>query len=355
MFQSGTPLAQVLENKHEPVPLDALAKAWLQLLVQSGRLKRRSATLSFPRVLAQTTSTIHVSVSASLLRLSPAIGPVKTCRCHGAILGSPLLSGSEVLCCPVTAQHLDERDCDSDSVQIGADTVLHMPPTRDTSGSRALATSHSEKMEIQVVKLINLSTLDEVLLFGDPLTVTASSDLEFDPMTGMDPLIWNEKVFLSVCEALQDLDNGLFVRSKYLVDSGEESPLPQSYLLTPSGEGSLLMRLEVCDYSPFEHERGIHQKVSEMVNSSVSFSPMDGLRFTSPGCSLRSGPRWVPLRTASAAEAAPGCLAPQERPEQDSEHFRSTRAAEPAFRHAPGEPASRLVKRPGLERVLRSL
>lgn len=77
------------------------------------------------------------------------------------MLGSPLPSGSELLCCPVTGQHLDERDCDTESVKIGVDTILHMPPTRDASGSCAQATGRPQKMELQVLKLINLRSLDE--------------------------------------------------------------------------------------------------------------------------------------------------------------------------------------------------
>lgn len=37
-------------------------------------------------------------------------------------------------------------------------------------------------------------------LFGDPLTVTASIDIDLDCMSGMDPLLWNEKGILRCCQ-----------------------------------------------------------------------------------------------------------------------------------------------------------
>jgi hypothetical protein len=85
---------------------------------------------------------------------------VQTCRCHGAALGVPLPSSAPSLSCPVSGQHLDERDYATNNVKIGTDTVLHVPSS-NASDTTETSAEKTDAMEIEVVGLRNLKSLGE--------------------------------------------------------------------------------------------------------------------------------------------------------------------------------------------------
>ncbi|KAL0397186.1 UNVERIFIED_CONTAM: hypothetical protein Scaly_0167000 [Sesamum calycinum] len=188
----------------------------------------------------------------------------QTCRCHGIPLDHANVNQTKrSSSCPVTNDDLGALDIIENSV-----------------------------------RRTNLGSLSEGLIMGPTYFVTPSTLHDSDEN---DKSEGNNQLFQAVCSVLNSLDQGLVCSSNCNIETAVEISFRCYYILLPSDKGLMLLRLEVSDYNPVQHERGLHQKLNLLVKESLQFGailPKSKEGISSSNSNLRSPEAQPPMEAA---------------------------------------------------------
>ncbi|XP_050226112.1 uncharacterized protein LOC126675507 isoform X2 [Mercurialis annua] len=282
----------------------SLVKRWLQELKDDIE-EPLQARFIFKTNLVGTLNQISCSLSVSVGQiLDESISPCQTCRCHGILLESSARHKVEMLSCPVTGHELGAADLIDNSVKVGDKTILFMPSFQSSMKVHQLSSS----IEFNVIERTNLKSLSEGVIFGTSYFVAPSACNEIgacsDEMSQPD---LNIQLFQGICSALHSMDEGLVCSSYCNVETMKETAFHCYYILLPSENGPMLLRrlasleevlpmleinqfmdssmsmdiqnaiqasmlkIELRDYDPILHERGVYQKLNTLVKESLQF------------------------------------------------------------------------------------
>ncbi|KAI5383924.1 hypothetical protein KIW84_071055 [Lathyrus oleraceus] len=168
--------------------------------------------------------------------------------------------------CPVTGSNLETIDVNENSVLVGEKTILFLPSFHN---SLKLMPVYSP-ITVTVTERINLASLDEGLIMGASFVVTASSYHVIETNSDdTDQSDMNAQLFQGLASVLHSMDQGLICSSNCDLETMTEAPYHCYYILQPSDNGPMLMRIDVTDYDPLLHERGFHQKLNVLVKESL--------------------------------------------------------------------------------------
>ncbi|KAL3818456.1 hypothetical protein ACJIZ3_004361 [Penstemon smallii] len=200
----------------------------------------------------------------------------------------------------LTKDDLGDVDIIDNSVKVGEQTILYMPSFQ---GSQKLQ-QVSSPIDFNVIQRTNLGSLSEGLIMGATYFITPST---FHDPDENDKSELNSQLFQVVCSILHSLDQGLVCSSYCNIETATKTSFQCYYILLPSDKGLMLLRrlsaaeeflpipdvskfissdvveeirntvqasllkMEVSDYNPVQHERGFHQKLNLLVKESLQF------------------------------------------------------------------------------------
>ncbi|XP_039001373.1 uncharacterized protein LOC120127586 [Hibiscus syriacus] len=247
---------------------------------------------------------ISCNLSTSVNQIIDGFNPCKTCRCHGAPLDNAGKTRVERPSCQFTGHELGTFEVIDNSLKVGENTILYMPSFQ-TSLKLHQASS---PVNFNIIDRINLGSLSEGVIFGNPYFVTPSASPEIEAASDeMDQLELNAQFFKGLCSALHSLDQGLVCSSYCNLETMREATFHCYYILQPSDNGPMLLRrlagseevlpfsdvnrfiaysvpkeieiaihsslskLEPRDYNPVLYDRGFHKKLNLLVKESLQF------------------------------------------------------------------------------------
>ncbi|XP_075480176.1 uncharacterized protein LOC142520903 [Primulina tabacum] len=222
----------------------------------------------------------------------------KTCRCHGIPIGPSKLKLSQMSSrCPITNDNLETLDIWENSVEIG-ETTLYMPSFYSNEKLQKV----SSPINFNVIQRTDLRSLSEGVINGTTYVVAPST---FPNTDDMDRSKLNNQVFQAVCCVLASLDQGLVCSSNCNLETLMETSFKCYYILLPSEKGLMVLRrllaseeflpipdtsrlvhcdgykeientvqesllkIEINEYDPVQHERGFHQEMNLLVKHSL--------------------------------------------------------------------------------------
>ncbi|KAL2478977.1 hypothetical protein Fot_47991 [Forsythia ovata] len=276
-----------------------LVKRWLQELKEDME-ELLQVRFLFNVNLINNLNQISCNLSASFNPLIDGFIPCQTCKCHGIPLDQSNESKTKRSCCPVTSDKLGALDLIGNSVKIGEQTILYMPSFQCIQKLQQV----SSPVDFNVIQRTNLGLLSEGLITGATYIVTPSTchDLEDNDKSEL-----NNQLFQVVCSVLNSLDQGLVCSSNCNIETAIETSFKCYYILLPSDKGLMLLRrlagseevlpipdvsqfissmpakeientvqasllkMEVSEYNPVQHERGFHRKLNLLVKESLQF------------------------------------------------------------------------------------
>ncbi|KAL3655118.1 hypothetical protein CASFOL_000904 [Castilleja foliolosa] len=283
----------------DPQVLYGLVKRWLREL-KNERDELLQASLVFKTTLVNTTNLISCNLYTSFNPMVDEFHFCQTCRCHGIPLNQSNMKPMRTSSCPITNEDLGDLDIIENSVRISEQTILYMPSFQSTSKSNKV----SSFIDLNVIQRTNLGSLSEGLIMGATYFVTPSTLHDSD---GNKKSVLNSQLFQGVCSVLNSFDQGLVCSSTCNIETGKEVSFQCYYILLPSDKGLMLLRrlsaleeflpipyisqlvssevveeikntvqasllkVEVSDYNPVQHERGFHKKLNSLVKESLQF------------------------------------------------------------------------------------
>ncbi|KAK4414054.1 hypothetical protein Salat_2818200 [Sesamum alatum] len=311
-FQTCLPNLQVLHG---------LAKRWFQEL-KDDMEEPLQAQFIFKTNLISTLNQISCNLRTAVNPIVDEFIFCQTCRCHGIPLDHASVNQTKrSSSCPVTNDDLGALDIIENSVRVGEQTTLYLPSFRGSPKLKQV----SSPINFIVIQRTNLGSLSEGLIMGPTYFVTPSTLHDSDEN---DKSEQNKQLFQVVCSVLNSLDQGLVCSSSCNIETAMEISFRCYYILLPSDKGLMLLRrlsaseevlpipdvsqfissvaiqeientvqasllklcdcikvqrrkffsliiaqaeLEVSDYNPVQHERGLHQKLNLLVKESLQF------------------------------------------------------------------------------------
>ncbi|KAL2462271.1 hypothetical protein Adt_45691 [Abeliophyllum distichum] len=249
--------------------LIGLVKRWLQELKEDVE-EPLQARFLFKFNLINNLNQISCNLCASFNPLIEGFIPCQTCKCHGIPLDQSNENKTKRSCCP----------CIQKLQQV------------------------SSPVDFNVIQRTNLGLLSEGLITGATYIVTPSTchDSEDNDKSEL-----NTQLFQVVCSVLNSLDQGLVCSSNCNIETAIETSFKCYYILLPSDKGLMLLRrlagseevlpipdvsqffssmpakeientvqasllkMEVSEYNPVQHERGFHRKLNLLVKESLQF------------------------------------------------------------------------------------
>ncbi|MCD7458156.1 hypothetical protein HAX54_037421 [Datura stramonium] len=160
---------------------------------------------------------------------------------------------------------LGALDLVDSSLKIGEHTVLYMPCSTQADQRVPLP------INFNVIERTYLRSLDEGIILGASYIVTPA----FSELDDTDKSELNVKLFRVLCAVLHSLDQGL-----RLAGSEEVLPVPDmtNIACIPFSEDiekfsavPLLLKIELRNYDPVQHDRGFHQRLNLLVKESLQF------------------------------------------------------------------------------------
>ncbi|KAL0464021.1 UNVERIFIED_CONTAM: hypothetical protein Slati_0289700 [Sesamum latifolium] len=326
-FQTCVPNLQVLHG---------FAKRWFQEL-KDDREEPLQARFIFKTNLISTLDQISCNLCTSFNPIVDEFISCQTCRCHGIPLDHANVNQTKrSSSCPVTKDDLGALDIIENSVRVGEQTTLYMPSFHGSPKLKQV----SSRINFIVIQRTNLGSLSEGLIMGPTYFVTPSTLHDSDENNKSEQ---NNQLFQAVCSVLNSLDQGLVCSSNCNIETAMEISFRCYYILLPSDKGLMLLRrlsaseeffpipdvsqfissvaveeiedtvqasllkLEVSDYNPVQHERGLHQKLNLLVKESLQFGailPKSKEGISSSTSNLRS-PEAQPPMQASGTVVVP--------------------------------------------------
>ncbi|KAH0466579.1 hypothetical protein IEQ34_003817 [Dendrobium chrysotoxum] len=220
-----------------------------------------------------------------------------TCRCHGCPI-SDACKKTKKNVCPVTSSELGESDLIKNATTVGGNTLLFIPSLRSSSELHRI----SGLITLNVIERTNLASLNEGVIMGTSYIVTPVYD---DKEAASNEHEMNVQIFQGLCESLFYLDEGLVCSSSCNLETMTDGSFMSFYILQPSYHGSMLLRrlagseeifpissqtkqitlseevknsiqaslskVELRDYNPLEHERGLYPQLNWLVKESLQF------------------------------------------------------------------------------------
>ncbi|MCD7458475.1 hypothetical protein HAX54_038350 [Datura stramonium] len=201
--------------------------------------------------------------------------------------------------CPVTSVELGALDLVDSSLKIGEHTVLYMPSFQCCQDLQRVPLP----INFNVIERTYLRSLDEGIILGASYIVTPA----FSELDDTDKSELNVKLFRVLCAVLHSLDQGLVCSSNCNVETAKETSFLCYYILLPSEKGvmilrrlagseevlpvpdmtniacipfsedienslqSSLLKIELRNYDPVQHDRGFHQRLNLLVKESLQF------------------------------------------------------------------------------------
>lgn len=229
------------------------------------------------------------------------------CEVHRAMLDARLAQAQICSCCkaPAEMMHL----CHHKKAPLGKAEVIQTYALGD-SVFRARTEDHAQLLSggtlLMVVKRVELQTLSESLLYGEPSIVTPSSDAELEWET----IKVNSQQFVALWRLLLTKNQGLLLKARGYPHA--MSPLLSLFILLPnqlSADPSFLLRsvmtreqylpppartlsqaesvqqkmltemdqhlnkVAVCDYNPLDHTSQFHEFVGRLVLANRDDAP----------------------------------------------------------------------------------
>ncbi|KAI3463511.1 hypothetical protein Pfo_020174 [Paulownia fortunei] len=280
--------------------LSGLVKRWF-LELKDDREEPLQAKFVFKTNLVGILNQISCNVCTSFNPIVDEFHFCQRCRCHGIPLDhSSMNQIKRSSSCPITNDDLGALDIIENSVRVGEQTILYMPSFQGSSKLKQV----SSPIDFNVIQRTNLGSLSEGLIMGATYFVTPSTFHESDEN---DKSELNSQLFQVVCSVLNSLDQGLVCSSTCNIESAMETSFQCYYILLPSDKGLMLLRrlsaseeflpipdvsqlirsvvveelentvkasllkMEVSDYNPAQHERGFHKKLNLLVKGSLQF------------------------------------------------------------------------------------
>ncbi|PHU24150.1 hypothetical protein BC332_09257 [Capsicum chinense] len=283
--------------------LSGLVKKWFQELKEDLE-EQLQACFVFESNLLGSTNQISCNLCSSFNQIIDEFVPCKfslrgqSCRCHGIPYDNPQMIRSDMASCPVTGFELGELDVVDSSVKIGEHTILYMP------SFQCFQDLHKAHLPINfnVIERTNLRSLDEGIILGASYIVTPA----FSELDDTDKSELNAKLFQVLCGVLHSLDQGLVCSSNCNVETAKQTSFLCYYILLPSEKGVMILRrlagseevlpvpditniafpvsedienslqasllkIELRNYDPVQHNRGFHQRLNLLVKESLQF------------------------------------------------------------------------------------
>ncbi|PHT88540.1 hypothetical protein T459_10646 [Capsicum annuum] len=283
--------------------LSGLVKKWFQELKEDLE-EQLQACFVFESNLLGSTNQISCNLCSSFNQIIDEFVPCKfslrgqSCRCHGIPYDNPQMIRSDMASCPVTGFELGELDVVDSSVKIGEHTILYMP------SFQCCQDLHKAHLPINfnVIERTNLRSLDEGIILGASYIVTPA----FSELDDTDKSELNAKLFQVLCGVLHSLDQGLVCSSNCNVETAKQTSFLCYYILLPSEKGVMILRrlagseevlpvpdiinsafpvsedienslqasllkIELRNYDPVQHNRGFHQRLNLLVKESLQF------------------------------------------------------------------------------------
>ncbi|XP_015579669.1 uncharacterized protein LOC8275461 [Ricinus communis] len=281
----------------------SLTKRWLQDL-EDDIDEPLQACFIFQTNLVGSLNHISCSLSISVRQIIDEFSACQTCRCHGVLLDHAAKDKLERLSCPVTGHDLGTADVVDNSVKVGDKTILFMPSFQSSMKVHQL----SSPIEFNIIERTNLKSLNEGVIFGTPYFVAPSACNEVETSSDeMSQPELNSQLFQGICNYLHSMDEGLVCSSYCNVDTMKGTAFPCYYILLPSDNGPMLLRrlasleevlpmlevnqfidssmskdiqntiqtsllkIDLRDYNPVLHERGLHRKLNLLIKESFQF------------------------------------------------------------------------------------
>ncbi|XP_016496521.1 uncharacterized protein LOC107815455 isoform X4 [Nicotiana tabacum] len=242
--------------------LSGLVKKWFQELKEAME-EQLQARFVFKSNLLGSTNQISCNLCTSFNQIIDELVPCKSCRCHGIPFDNSKMIRTGKSSCPVTGVELGALDLVESSVKIGEHTILYMPSFQCSRDLQKVPLP----INFDVIERTNLRSLDEGIILGTSYIVTPAL-FELDDT---DKSELNAKLFQVLCGVLHSLDQGLVCSSKCNVETAKQTSFLCYYILLPSEKGVMILRIELRNYDPVQHERGFHQRLNLLVKESLQF------------------------------------------------------------------------------------
>ncbi|KAG7031463.1 hypothetical protein SDJN02_05503 [Cucurbita argyrosperma subsp. argyrosperma] len=277
----------------------SLVRQWLHDLKDDMK-EPLIACFDFKGNLIYSTNQITCNLYMTVTQMIDGFPPCQTCRCHGMpleVYGRKEMTESS---CAISGDFLETSDVMKNTTKVGEKSILFLPSSQCLTKSQL----NSSQIKFDIIQRTNLGTLCESVIMGASYVVVPSSE---SSSAGNDEFELNALAFRGLCGALHSLDQGLVCLSNWNMETLNESTFPCYYILQPSQNGSMFLRrlagseevlyvpdiktlitahvcqeiqssilvslekVELKDYNPLMHERGLHQKLNVLVKESLEF------------------------------------------------------------------------------------
>ncbi|WOL00955.1 hypothetical protein Cni_G09668 [Canna indica] len=281
--------------------LHGLVKKWFQEL-KDVLEEPLQAVILFKNSIFSSVNQIHCNLFPSSTHMIDGFSSCQTCRCHGYPIDSAIKNKTK-LTCPVTFGELGAPDLIDNVVRIGEQAVLFLPSFEGSSGPQRI----SAPITLNVIESTSLASLSEGLIMGTSFYVTPSCHETESASDESDKVDLNVQTFHGLCRTLFLKDHGLVCSSTCNTETVQDGTFQCYYILQPSEGGPMLLRrlasseeilpipdiaqasdvsipeevessiraslekIELRDYNPLQHERGVHAKLNWLVKESLQF------------------------------------------------------------------------------------
>ncbi|XP_068667051.1 uncharacterized protein [Aristolochia californica] len=281
--------------------LAGLVKRWVQELKDEDE-DSRQVIFVFKNKLFGTTNQLCCNLFSFTNQIIDGFDPCQACRCHGLPTEGSKKAKRDTSC-PVTGLELGANDLVDNAVSISEHTLLFLPSFQSCPKLPLVASP----ITINVLKRTGLASLSEGVMVGNSYIVTpvqchemeSASDKSYNPEL-------NVQLFHGLSRALHSLDQGLVCSSNCNLETMKEATFQCFYILLPVEKGPMLLRrvvgaeeillvpdstgldcsvpkeiqdsvqgfltkMELEEYNPLLHKRGLHTKLNCLVKESLHF------------------------------------------------------------------------------------
>ncbi|XP_020591365.1 uncharacterized protein LOC110032172 isoform X2 [Phalaenopsis equestris] len=278
--------------------LSGLVKMWLQDLRDD--VDGMNAVLAFKHAIWESSNQISCRLFASTSMIVDGFTSCVTCRCHGCPISDAYKQAKKNVC-PVTSLELGESDLIENAISVGGNTLLFVPSFESSSELHKI----SGLITLNVIERTSLASLNEGVIMGTSYII---APVYHDKKAASKEHEMNARIFHGLCESLYSLDQGLVCSSSCNLENMTYGSFMSFYILQPSYHGLMLLRrlaaseeifpyssrtkqifaseeiknfikaslskVELRDYNPLEHERGLYPQLGRLVDESLQFGSL---------------------------------------------------------------------------------
>ncbi|XP_019102575.2 uncharacterized protein LOC104908337 isoform X3 [Beta vulgaris subsp. vulgaris] len=261
--------------------LNGLAKRWLRELKENTVLLQ--AHFLFQRSISGSVNRICCRLCDSTNQILDRFNPREAHRCLGVRRDDRDGHGFE----DCLLSHVKKHDMELDSTDNNS----------TSAGENGLLTKASQQcwkdlchvpstIIFNIIERTSLASLSEGIMIGRPYFVIPSVVQESDTAPeDSDTCQLNNRLFQGLCRALYSMDQGLVCWSFCNLEIMSETEFTYYYILLPSDSGLMLLRVELRDYNPVQHNGGFHQNLNQLVEESLQPGQVAPVISTTPSTS----------------------------------------------------------------------